>query len=419
MNKVRNLLRICNLAESGIVPMSKAVRRSVLFSSMVGIGSYKAFTRDVSPSAGIQSFKSIARYSPVIVACESTSLRTANPDKLSVIDEVGSFESSRPSMSFVPKNLRIVFPVLCWSLLVCVWLSAAAGPIMVIYCMVSGMMDALLAFLSIWLLGSVLKFPHIPWLTEAITTGIEAWFRDFSICYEGCFAVKSNAKLVSPSPGASSQKTIYCYHPHGLFSIGAVLLAVELIRRGEKIAFVTSAHMRWFNPLLKMFMDMAGIEIVGASAKEVQAAMKRGERSLILVPGGYEEAVLTQNGFERLFLQERKGFVKYAIRYGYSLTPVYAFGENDLYTCVPVASGLRNWLAKWKIPIVVFYGDSRIPVFPHQDGKGVKIIVGNPLEFSGDERNTAVRAAHALYMDRLIEMYYRHNRDADRPLEIV
>jgi hypothetical protein len=60
-----------------------------------------------------------------------------------------------------------------------------------------------------------------------------------------------------------------------------------------------------------------------------------------------------------------------------------------------------------------------MPFFPRQDGKGVKIIVGNPLELSGDERNAAVRAAHALYMDRLIEMYYRHNRDADRPLEIV
>jgi 2-acylglycerol O-acyltransferase 2 len=284
--------------------------------------------------------------------------------------------------------------------------------------MCTGLIDALLAFLSIWLLGSVLKFPHIPWLTEAITTGIEAWFKDFSICYEGFFVGKNNSKLLSPTPGASSQKTIYCYHPHGLFSIGAVLLAVDLIRRGEKIAFVTSAHMRWFNPLLKMFMDMAGMEIVGASAKEVQAAMKRGDRSLILVPGGYEEAVLTQNGFERLFLQERKGFVKYAIRYGYSLTPVYAFGENDLYTCIPVASGLRNWLAKWKIPIVVFYGERGMPFFPHKDGKGLKIIVGNPVVFV-DERSTDVRTAHALYMDRLVEMYYRHNRDADRPLEIV
>ena len=351
------------------------------------------------------------RYSPPL-ACDSVvtyEIAESGKSRERIV-----LESTRPSLDFVPHIARKIFPLLCWLLLGFVWLCAAAAPIYIIFCTLTGRADALLSFLSIWLLGSVVKFPHMPCLTEAITTGIEMWFRDFSIGYEHL----SHEASVAEFP---HRKTIYCYHPHGLFSIGAVLLAVDLIRRGEKISFVTSAHMRWFNPLLKIFMDMAGIEIVGASAAEVQAAMKRGDRSLILVPGGYEEAVLTENGFERLFLQDRMGFVKYAMRFGYSLTPVYAYGENDLYKCIPIASGVRSWLASWKIPIVVFYGDQRCPILPHSDSEGLRVIIGIPLRVDS-MRNPPLeqlRAAHRSYVDRVTELYYRHNRKGDRPLEIV
>lgn len=250
-----------------------------------------------------------------------------------------------------------------------------------------------------------MKFPEIPWISHQIASGLELWFSKFAIEYV--------------HPKEYKGRTIYCYHPHGLFSIGAALLAADLIRRGEKIAFVTSSHMRWFNPLAKLMMDIAGIEIVGATPKEVQAAMRKGDRSLILVPGGYEEAVFTQSGFERLFLNTRLGFVKYAMRYGYTLTPVYAYGENDLYTTVSVASGVRDWFAKYKIPIVLFYGHSGMPLMPKKIP--LKIVVGEPVYVNRveDPALGSLRDAHARYVEELMQLYYRYNDDANRPLEIV
>jgi len=261
------------------------------------------------------------------------------------------------------------------------------------------------------LLGGLIKFPEIPWVAHQIASVLELWFSKFSIGYE---------HPVEPIPASKQlNRTIYCYHPHGLFSIGAALLAVDLILRGEKIAFVTSSHMRWFNPLAKLMMDIAGIDIVGATASEVQAALRKGERSLILVPGGYEEAVFTQSGFERLFLNSRLGFVKYAMRYGYSLTPVYAYGENDLFRTVDLAPSFRDWLARFKIPIVVFYGHSGMPLMPKRNP--LKIIVGEPVLVPNlrEPSIAALRDAHALYVDKLMEMYYRNNDQPNRPLEIV
>ena len=321
--------------------------------------------------------------------------------------------STRPSFDYIPSALRESFILMCCLAIVGVWLAAAFGPLFMIYSIYHRAWDFLLTFLCVWLWGGLVRVPHMPTLAEAITTGIESWFSRFSITYEHLSSALS-IKRPAKTPGGP---TIYCYHPHGLFSFGTALLAVDLIRRGEKVSIVTSSHMRWFNPVLKILLDVAGIEIVGSSRNEVEAAMKRGDRSLILVPGGYEEGVMTQTGFERLFLKDRLGFVKFAMRYGYSLTPVYAYGENDLYTCIPVADKLRNLLATWKIPVAIFYGDSSMPLLPKRTGSGLRIVVGAPVYVDSD--SARLREAHSEYVERLVQLYYRYNEDSDRPIEIT
>ena len=325
---------------------------------------------------------------------------------------VVSLEKSVPEVATTWESFRLVYALSCWAIVMSVWLAAGVGPVYVLSCVFNGAWDSLLTFLCFWLFGSVIKFPAISCISSAIATGLEIWFKKFEIDYEHVTFPEAPLKC-------SSQKTIYCYHPHGLFSLGAVFLAADLIKRGEKVAFVTSSHMRWFNPIAKLVMDLADIEIIGATGPEVQAAMKKGERSLILVPGGYEEAVFTQNGFERLFLNARLGFVKYAMRYGYSLTPVYAYGENDLYTCVPIACCVRDMLAEFKIPIALFYGHPAMPLLPIRSG--LRIVVGQPLnvERIAEPAIQKLRDTHALYVDQLMQMYYRYNYDSNRPLEII
>lgn len=299
-----------------------------------------------------------------------------------------------------------------WSLFVLAWISAVAAPLLVVYAIAIGAWDGLMTFLGFWLLGGIIKLPAIPAFTDLTTRGLTSWFDSFSIQYPTNNADRS--KLPKRPP------TIYCYHPHGLFSIGAGLLAIDLIRKGEPVAMVASSHLRWFNPVLKLLLDMAGIELVGASSKEVQAAMKRGEKSLVLVVGGYEEAVMTKHGFERLYLRERLGFVKYAIKYGYSLTPVYAFGENDLYHCASVGENIRNTLAKWKVPVMLFYGDPQYPMLPRRFDSSLNLVVGTPLSINKVPHPGIkyMQAVHTEYIEHLMELYYKNNRNNERPLEI-
>ena len=348
-----------------------------------------------------------------VLACESVSHFDGGIKKESVRVTNEISQTTRPSLDFIPERFQTQFAALCWMLVMGIWLAAVAGPFYVLYCAFQGAWDSLLTFLCGWLVCALVKFPHIPWLAEVIASGIESWFPKFSISYE--------QSLERSKTSLPTGRTLYCYHPHGLFSIGAALLAVDLIRRGEKVSFVVASHMRWFNPVAKLLMDLAGIEIVGASAKDVQEAMKRGDRSLILVPGGYEEAVMTKTGFERLFLRNRLGFVKYAMRYGYSIKPVYAYGENDMYTTLDVLPSVRDWLAGFKIPIVFFYGDAKVPILPLRNEAGLKLVVGAAVAVahSSEPSLRQLRDAHSEYVEKVAELYYRYNQNSDRPLEIV
>ena len=61
--------------------------------------------------------------------------------------------------------------------------------------------------------------------------------------------------------------------------------------------------------------------------------------SLILVPGGAAEALHAHGGVMKLYLKNRKGFVKLAIETNAKLVPVIGYGENDIFdTLYPYSS---------------------------------------------------------------------------------
>jgi len=51
-------------------------------------------------------------------------------------------------------------------------------------------------------------------------------------------------------------------------------------------------------------------------------------RNIAIIPGGFEEATLTSTTSTSVYIKNRKGFIKYAIKHGYSVFPLYTFGEN-------------------------------------------------------------------------------------------
>mmetsp|Transcript_4489 Transcript_4489/g.398 ORF Transcript_4489/g.398 Transcript_4489/m.398 type:complete len:124 (+) Transcript_4489:361-732(+) len=54
-------------------------------------------------------------------------------------------------------------------------------------------------------------------------------------------------------------------------------------------------------------------------------------KNINFIPGGFEEATITSNKEYRLWINDRKGFIKYAIEFGYKVHPVFVFNENKGY----------------------------------------------------------------------------------------
>ena len=120
-------------------------------------------------------------------------------------------------------------------------------------------------------------------------------------------------------------------------------------------------------------MKMYGVE--GSDPKNVRRLMGE-KRNLMLVPGGYEEATLTEKGKDKVFIKDRKGFVKLALEFGYHLIPVYTFGESSLYTTLSLRKfGL--FLNKAKIPGLLMYSQNGI--LPDNNVK-LTTVVGKPIQ---------------------------------------
>ncbi|GMH57156.1 hypothetical protein TrRE_jg12313 [Triparma retinervis] len=133
---------------------------------------------------------------------------------------------------------------------------------------------------------------------------------------------------------------IVLYHPHGMFSWGFAnggAWNFFYYQRGFQGLVASSLlHAPGFRLL---FVKLLG-GINSAEKPELVRKMKNKE-SFGLIPGGFHEATIAYPGTSRVFLKNRKGFVKYALQHGFTLTPVYTFGESATYWN---ASGF------WKLP---------------------------------------------------------------------
>ena len=200
----------------------------------------------------------------------------------------------------------------------------------------------------------------------------------------------------------SQKKTLLCYHPHGVMAYGVTLLTYQedffhnFIRLGSRMALNTP----WGGIILKL----GGIQ--GINPENLVKLMKN-EKNILMVPGGYEEATLSNFNEDRVFLKGRKGFIKYALKYGYTVHPCYGFNENKAYYYfTSVKIGL--WLNKLKIPAVLFLS-KYLNILPNEDiflctviGKGIKMPqIDKP-------QKEDINHYHNLYLENLKELFEKY-----------
>lgn len=127
----------------------------------------------------------------------------------------------------------------------------------------------------------------------------------------------------------------------------------------------------------------------------------KSRRSVSLVPGGYEEATLTSEKEYRCYLKNRKGFVKFALMYGYKLHPVFVFNENKCFKVTDTLMNFRLFLNQWKLPSAVFFPKKYL-IMPDPNLE-IYIVIGKGLQLPRIEKPTKeqVDKYHTMYLEEL------------------
>ena len=228
-----------------------------------------------------------------------------------------------------------------------------------------------------------------------------------------------------------TEKAVYCFHPHGIVTCGFSSNGVWSQEFNERATpkplpsnweaktwpgtiFFIAASLREPSHLFKLLCDVSG-RLESASRKQMLKFMRLG-RNVAIIPGGFEDATLFEHGKHRVAMKKRKGLIKYALQHGYSLVPIYTFGENRSFYTWTGGLKQRMWLNKFQMPAVLFWGDYLVPIFPRRDCHCLSYI-GEPLQLPlmGEPTSADVDEWHGKYLAALKRLFDESKGDAGEP----
>ncbi|KAK3771100.1 hypothetical protein RRG08_034118 [Elysia crispata] len=216
---------------------------------------------------------------------------------------------------------------------------------------------------------------------------------------------------------------ILACHPHGIMCQSHfVNFASEATGFSNKFpgikSYLTALSSSFSYPLFREYFMLSGsIQASGASIDWVLTKEGTGN-AVALIVGGAKEALDARPGNHRLKLKDRRGFCKRALLHGASLVPVYAFGENDLYSQAanPEGSKVRKFqnfltcILGFSPPM--FYGrgffNYTFGLLPYQ--KPVYTVVGSALDVvkAEDPSQEQIDFLHNKYCQALIDLFETH-----------
>ena len=234
-----------------------------------------------------------------------------------------------------------------------------------------------------------------------------------------------------------TSRAIYLFHPHGIVTCGFSSNGVWSREFNERTTpkplppnwearewpgtiFLIAQSLRVPSHLFKLLCDVSG-RLESASRDNMKRLLAAG-RNVAIIPGGFEEATLFEHGVHRVAMSKRKGLIKYALQYGYSLVPIYSFGENkSFYTLAPQYSmRFRLWLNSFQFPAVVFWGEPLLPILPRRDAHCLT-YVGPPLQLPKIEEPSPAQVDewHAAYMAALQKLFDASKAEAEEPKAVL
>ncbi|XP_045394293.1 diacylglycerol O-acyltransferase 2-like protein 6 [Lemur catta] len=290
-----------------------------------------------------------------------------------------------------------------------------------------------LAFTKFWPLTVLaLAWLAYDWNTHSQGCRRSAWVRNWTVWkyFRNYFPVK----LVKTHDLSPNRNYIIASHPHGILSYGVFInFATEATGFAKIFPSITPSvgtleGFFWL-PILRDFAMWLGTCPVSDASLKYILTQKGVGNAMVIVVGGAAEALLARPGETVLFLKQRKGFVKLALKTGTHIVPCYSFGENDIhqYMNYPEGTWMRSFQTVFQNTCKRFLGTS----FRGFSGQGltpgswgflplsrpITTVVGEPLPIPKIENPDmkTVDKYHALYISALQKLFERYKVECGFP----
>ena len=209
---------------------------------------------------------------------------------------------------------------------------------------------------------------------------------------------------------------MYAVHPHAIAANGFGLAMHDCVSHGERVTVAASSWLCCFNPLFRWFINAIGLRFTSVSRSDFTSALSRSE-NIALLPGGFEEVLFSEKNKDVVCIQKRFGFLKFAIKYGYDVVPVFIFGESKLYSnLIPLPRWTRWLSATLRIPLVIPKGRSWCSLIPNKPSRGLRIVFGEAMH-ARDIRG--LRELHRMYVAKIQDIYRNFNLYEDTSLVLL
>nr|XP_055194359.1 diacylglycerol O-acyltransferase 2-like protein 6 isoform X5 [Nyctereutes procyonoides] len=238
---------------------------------------------------------------------------------------------------------------------------------------------------------------------------------------------RRSAWLVKTHDLPPKHNYIIANHPHGIVSYGVFInFATEATGFARIFPAITPSigTLEWifWIPIVRDYVMSMGVCPVSGLALKYLLTQKDSGNAVVIVVGGAAEALLCRPGVSTIYLKERKGFVKLALKTGAYLVPSYSFGENEVHNQETFPEGTwirffqKTFQATFKkilgLNFCTFHGRGLT-----RDSWGflpfnrpITTVVGEPLPIPKIKRpnKKTVDKYHALYISALRKLFDQH-----------
>ena len=123
----------------------------------------------------------------------------------------------------------------------------------------------------------------------------------------------------------------------------------------------------------------------------------------------------------RIWIENRKGFIKYSLEHGYTVRPVVTMNEHQAFSTFEPWMKFRLALNRFKFPAVLYI--NKLTLFFLPPWTRIHVIVGKGIRETVKEGEKVpqemIDRAHRKYVDEVLRIYDKYRSlNGDKPIKI-